>query len=199
MSTTATLLFLGKNDRDDEEDMQIGDDISTSSVPTDPGVVEDKEPTPRSESSLSMFDGVDWDNFEARDWIERVQDYQERHKYDALNLPSSDSICSSNHSPELEAHILFRPSFIASPRVCLLCMSRSDNILDVMASALHQRREWGLTSPLLGLAFDPLSSAIQMLFGWFEEDSIIDGMALVHVYESIRSPWSDLIASPFLA
>ncbi|KZV66243.1 hypothetical protein PENSPDRAFT_655036 [Peniophora sp. CONT] len=49
-------------------------------------------------------------------------------------------------------------------------MASYETILEVMASALHQRRVWGLAETLvLGLAFHPHSTRLQMFWGWFED------------------------------
>ncbi|KAI0312293.1 hypothetical protein OF83DRAFT_1087113, partial [Amylostereum chailletii] len=41
---------------------------------------------------------------------------------------------------------------------------------DAISSALYQRRVWGVQSPVLGLAFDPEGTTIQVIIGWLGKD-----------------------------
>ncbi|KAG7089242.1 hypothetical protein E1B28_010941 [Marasmius oreades] len=48
----------------------------------------------------------------------------------------------------------------------LLCVGTRRQICSIMVSALMHRRIFGVSSPLLGLSFDPLECEIQVVYGW---------------------------------
>ncbi|KAI0312287.1 hypothetical protein OF83DRAFT_1146859 [Amylostereum chailletii] len=52
-----------------------------------------------------------------------------------------------------------------------LVMAKPGLVEDAISSALYQRRVWGVQSPVLGLAFDPEGTAIQVIIGWLGKDS----------------------------
>ena len=92
---------------------------------------------------------------------------------------SENSYLSSTSSQDLngsgidvhtsQLHALAHPR--ASTPLCIsaLCLATYDNIFDVMASTLHQRRAWGLAEvPVLGFAFHPQGTRLQTFWGWFD-------------------------------
>ncbi|KZV59729.1 hypothetical protein PENSPDRAFT_394484 [Peniophora sp. CONT] len=86
--------------------------------------------------------------------------------------PSASSGIDEVSGADIDAqqlHLLACPSVCTPFYISAVCMATHSTILDVMASALHQRRAWGLTeTPVLGLAFDPPSTCLQTFWGWFE-------------------------------
>ena len=80
----------------------------------------------------------------------------------------------------LQLHILARPDINMPLCITAVCLAPYDTILDVMASAMHQRRAWGLSStPVLGIAFDPHSTCLQTLWGWFEDQDPAEDSCMV--------------------
>ncbi|KAI0309915.1 hypothetical protein OF83DRAFT_1179089 [Amylostereum chailletii] len=55
-----------------------------------------------------------------------------------------------------------------------LVMAKPGLVEDAISSALYQRRVWGVQSPVLGLAFDPQRTAIQVIIGWLGKDSALN-------------------------
>ncbi|VDC05850.1 unnamed protein product [Peniophora sp. CBMAI 1063] len=75
----------------------------------------------------------------------------------------------------LQLHLFAHASVSTPFCIPMACLAPYETVLDVMASALHQRRAWGLANtPLLGLVFDPRCTHVQTLWGWFEDDAIED-------------------------
>ncbi|VDC05856.1 unnamed protein product [Peniophora sp. CBMAI 1063] len=72
----------------------------------------------------------------------------------------------------LQLHLFAHASVSTPFCIPMACLAPYETVLDVMASALQQRRAWGLANtPLLGLAFDPRCTRVQTLWGWFEDDA----------------------------
>ncbi|KAK7695414.1 hypothetical protein QCA50_000050 [Cerrena zonata] len=87
----------------------------------------------------------------------------------STDYPASDASSSKKEAnAALEYHLLSSPSDILRPSFGLLCLSDVDSVYMCMASALHQRRIWGIKSPIVGLAFDPMCTTVQVVFGWWE-------------------------------
>ncbi|TFY64087.1 hypothetical protein EVG20_g6066 [Dentipellis fragilis] len=89
--------------------------------------------------------------------------------------PESESSASAKGLDPIasQIHMLSDPTRRPMPLLGLLCMADVDNIFDVMASMLHQRRGWGLSSqPVVGLAFDRYQTSVQVIFGWFDDSDV---------------------------
>ncbi|KAI0320590.1 hypothetical protein OF83DRAFT_1081519 [Amylostereum chailletii] len=68
-------------------------------------------------------------------------------------------------------------------------MADTENISDAIASALHQRRVWGIHQPIVGLAFDPSYTTVQVVFGWFEA-SECDGATSKYATPSLHTAYA---------
>ncbi|VDC05855.1 unnamed protein product [Peniophora sp. CBMAI 1063] len=78
-----------------------------------------------------------------------------------------------------QLHLLARPSSSTPFYISAVCLSSYETILDVMASALQQRRAWGLVNtPVLGFAFHPLSTRLGTFWGWFEDQDTDEGLCM---------------------
>ncbi|KAA1472309.1 hypothetical protein DENSPDRAFT_838535 [Dentipellis sp. KUC8613] len=89
--------------------------------------------------------------------------------------PGSESSASADGLNPIasQIHMLSDPTQRPMPLLGLLCMADVDNIFDVMASMLHQRRAWGLSNqPVVGLAFDRYQTSVQVVFGWFDDSDV---------------------------
>ncbi|KAA1472301.1 hypothetical protein DENSPDRAFT_881149 [Dentipellis sp. KUC8613] len=89
--------------------------------------------------------------------------------------PGSESSASADGLNPIasQIHMLSDPIQRPMPLLGLLCMADVDNIFDVMASMLHQRRAWGLSNqPIVGLAFDQYQTSVQVIFGWFGDSDV---------------------------
>ncbi|KAA1472298.1 hypothetical protein DENSPDRAFT_881147 [Dentipellis sp. KUC8613] len=89
--------------------------------------------------------------------------------------PGSESSASADGLNPIasQIHMLSDPTQRPMPLLGLLCMADVDNIFDVMASMLHQRRAWGLSNqPVVGLAFDQYQTSVQVVFGWFDDSDV---------------------------
>ncbi|KAI0316220.1 hypothetical protein OF83DRAFT_1128221, partial [Amylostereum chailletii] len=92
----------------------------------------------------------------------------------------------------LQAHMLSQPDGLSATLLCLFCMADSENIFDAVASALHQRHVWGVMQPIVGLAFDPFETTVQVVFGWFESVEAGQGSVVRHCFV-FSGFWSLLI------
>ena len=55
------------------------------------------------------------------------------------------------------------------PEVPLVCVAERPNIRALMASAVHSRRIWKISDPVVGVSFHPLSYNVQLFVGWSDE------------------------------
>lgn len=112
---------------------------------------------------------------EAQSYVTEETTDDEAMDFDFEHDAESETSSSPEENSDLDIsatqlHLLSRPS--ASTPFCIpaVCMASHETILDVMASALQQRRAWGLADvPLLGLAFHPCSTRLNTFWGWFDE------------------------------
>lgn len=115
---------------------------------------------------------------ESRSTTERSATTEET-DYDAMDVdcedmaqPEASSATTAENGLDAnttQLHLLARPD--PSTPFCLpvVCLASYDTIFEVLASALQQRRAWGLADvPVLGLAFHPYSTRIQPFWGWFD-------------------------------
>ncbi|TFY64082.1 hypothetical protein EVG20_g6064 [Dentipellis fragilis] len=131
----------------------------------------------RAEEQMDEVDEVDVvDN---SDEIDEVDDPE------SLSPESDPSASADGLDPiASQIHILSDPTRRPMPLLGLLCMADVDNIFDIMASMLHQRRAWGIaTQPVVGLAFDRDQTSVQVVFGWFDNSDVSRSycMPLPHV------------------
>lgn len=73
-----------------------------------------------------------------------------------------------------DAHIILLPHADSNVALALACVARHEEIYSVMFSALMQRRVFGIMDPLLGLALEPLSWTVRVVFGWISEGDEAD-------------------------
>ena len=53
----------------------------------------------------------------------------------------------------------------------IICVAPHTEIYGLLVSTLLHRRLYGVVSPVLGLAFDPMESRLQVVYGWLVESS----------------------------
>ncbi|KAI5894418.1 uncharacterized protein SCHCODRAFT_02667425 [Schizophyllum commune H4-8] len=73
-----------------------------------------------------------------------------------------------------DAHIMLLPHEDSNVALALACVARQEEIYSVMSSAIMQRRVFGITDALSGLALEPLSWTVRVVFGWISEGDEAD-------------------------
>ena len=79
--------------------------------------------------------------------------------------------------------------------VSLFADSRIDSVAEtpdvraLMASAVHGRRIWKVSDPVVGVSFHPLSSAVQLLVGWCDESTALNETVRIPLFA--REPLDD--------
>ncbi|KAL1705981.1 hypothetical protein EV121DRAFT_289836 [Schizophyllum commune] len=81
---------------------------------------------------------------------------------------SEDNVLDSDLSIGVDDNMELHPG-TSNVALALACVARQEEIYSVMSSALMQRRVFGIMGPLLGLALEPLSWIVRVVFGWISK------------------------------
>jgi hypothetical protein len=70
----------------------------------------------------------------------------------------------------LNLHILRTPEKSRHRSLSLFCLDIGDGLFDLMESALHQRRAWGIFQPIVGIRLDQLGISATTVIAWLNPD-----------------------------
>ncbi|KAH9933540.1 hypothetical protein B0H21DRAFT_760099 [Amylocystis lapponica] len=88
----------------------------------------------------------------------------------------------------LNLHILTGIPSTAPISVPIVCMADKENILQVMASSLYQRRALNIAEPVIGILFSRTGSICRVLYGWLDNEALREGdLPLAHVVAAHNS------------
>ncbi|KAF7371662.1 hypothetical protein MVEN_00022200 [Mycena venus] len=95
-----------------------------------------------------------------------------RSLYDALVIDSEAGSSASSEPPSvdvtIDGHLLPGCGRHYSTILPFLCVSDSDNVLDLMASVACQRFVWGITEPVVGFLLSGTSVVAKLVISWVD-------------------------------